>query len=267
MKTIIVRGGLGNQIFEYAFSLYLVSQTNSPVRYLRRKRGRLKPVEAMELPWVFDINIETQGWVGKNKYKFFKFFDKKKISKESNFSLENNFFDDTWQNLKYYKDLPSNWIKFRNFDLNDKNKNIIREIETVNSIAIHIRRGNYLNDRNIGIYGGICTEEYYRKAIEIINQQIDNPVFFIFSNDIDWVKENFKNDNIRIISWNQDADSYLDMYVMSKCKSCIIANSTFSYWSAYLERPKDIVIYPKTWFNPQSNYKVPDIFPESWIGI
>ena len=267
MKTIIVRGGLGNQIFEYAFSLYLKEKTNSPIKYLRRKRGKLRPVEAMELPWVFDINIETQGWIEKNKYKFYKHFDKKKITTENNFSLENNFFDDSWQNLKFFKDFPANWIRFRKFDLSDKNNEIIAEIESKNSVAIHIRRGNYLNKRNIGLYGDVCTKEYYQKAMELVEKQIPDPTYFICSNDIEWVQENFNLKNARIISWNQGGDSYLDMYLMSKCDACIIANSTFSYWSAYLEKPKKIVVYPKVWFNPQAQVGVPDIFPETWVGI
>lgn len=118
---------------------------------------------------------------------------------------------------------------------------------------------------NKPIYGGICTLDYYKKAIEIAKQRFSHPVFFVFSNDIDWVKANLDVVDAIFITNNQGKNSYLDLYLMTFCKGAIIANSSFSYWGSMLNAQyKDFVIYPKKWWN---TIKIPDIFPDSWIGI
>ena len=137
-------------------------------------------------------------------------------------------------------------------------------IQGTQSVSLHIRRGDYLDPENLERYGGICTIEYYMKGISIIKNYFERPSFFIFSNDMEWVKENMDIPNPVYIDINKGKDSYMDMYLMSRCKANIIANSSFSYWGAMLNiNPSPLVVYPQKWFN---NY-TPDIFPQSWIGI
>ena len=266
MKTFIIKGGLGNQIFAYAFSLYCKQKTGEDIRYLRRRRGKLRSIEKTELCTVFDVNIKTASSADRLKYKFYKMFKiKHAIAKEESLSFSSSFFEGFWQDRIYYKDFPKDWIEFRPFALIDKNKEVIKEMKDTDSVFIHVRRGNYLKSRNVGIYGNVCTKEYYEEAIAEINKRVENPRFFIFSNDIEWIEENFNIPNSQIISWNQGSESYLDLYLMCYCKHAIIANSTFSYWGAMLVTEKSVVVYPQKWYN--SGIKTPNIAPPDWVGI
>ena len=108
---------------------------------------------------------------------------------------------------------------------------------------------------------------YYDKAISIIREKIIDPQFFVFSDDIDWARNNLSIEDAHYIDWNNGDDSIFDMYLMSQAKMNIIANSTFSFWGAYLNKNSPLVVYPKKWFNNDCGVKVPDIFPNTWIGI
>ena len=105
--------------------------------------------------------------------------------------------------------------------------------------------------------------DYYIKAIKYMSTKYTNPRFFIFSNDSEWCKENIASPNSIYVDWNTGNDSIYDMYLMSKCESIIIANSTFSYWAAKLNSNADIVVYPLKWFKQRSI----DLFPDNWVGI
>ena len=138
-------------------------------------------------------------------------------------------------------------------------------MEEVDSVSLHIRRGDYLLPENRELFGGICTLDYYRRAIDYILDKVKNPFFFIFSNDIVWVKENMNISNSLFITWNSGKDSWQDMFLMSKCKHNIIANSTFSWWGAWLNKnPQKIVISPSRFFNVSNNS---DIVPDTWTSI
>lgn len=150
----------------------------------------------------------------------------------------------------------------------DKELRVIKEkIETENSVSIHFRFGDYLESQNVDKYGNICTNEYYEKAILYINNHVANPKFYVFSNDIERAKSiEYLSDAIFIEKARfEDYEDWYDMYLMSKCKYNIIANSTFSWWGAWLNRfPDKIVIAPKKWIN---TYNYLDIYPEGWVEI
>ena len=115
------------------------------------------------------------------------------------------------------------------------------------------------------MYGGICTLHYYEEAIRYMCEHVQEPVFYVFSNDISWVRVNLKIPNAVYVTHNQGADSWQDMYLMSKCKHHIIANSTFSWWGAYLNRDKQkLVVCPPKLTNRGDS---PNLFPKEWIKI
>ena len=150
--------------------------------------------------------------------------------------------------------------------MSDKNINVLHQIKNTESISIHVRRGDYLSPAVINLYGNICTLDYYKNAINIVSNRSINPHFFIFSDDTEWARQNIKIPNATYITWNQDKNSYLDMYLMSYCKINIISNSTFSYWAAMFNINKtSFVIYPQKWVN----YPVepPVIFPKYWYPL
>lgn len=147
----------------------------------------------------------------------------------------------------------------------NRQQNVVRDIKAKNAVAVHIRRGDYLNVSEM--YGGICTEDYYQQAMDVIKVKVEKPFFYFFSDDIEWVKDNFREENAMYIEPQMfdDYHDWYDMYLMSECKHNIIANSSFSWWGAWLNNNKNkIVIAPKKWVNADS---MEDICPENWIRI
>lgn len=148
-----------------------------------------------------------------------------------------------------------------------ENIELLERIEGKETVAIHIRRGDYVDNT---VLGGLAPLSYYKKAIEYINEKIKNPIFIIFSNDIEWCKENldFENNNVEYINWNKREKSFRDMQLMSLCKHNIIPNSTFSWWGAWLNKnPNKIVIAPKKWFTDESGISSDNVNSKSWIEI
>jgi len=138
------------------------------------------------------------------------------------------------------------------------------------SVALHIRGGDYLNNLNAGTFGGICTKEYYCKAIEYIAQKIKNPKFYIFTNDKEYAKKivnavldsTGESINYQFVEGNDESHAYIDLVLMSKCKHHILANSSFSWWGEYLSDQSGITIAPSKWTNDSDNK---DIYRENWV--
>lgn len=172
------------------------------------------------------------------------------------------------QSEKYFINIKENIKKLYRFPeiMDEKNKNIANKIKYSNSISLHIRRGDYLKEKGLG---NLAPLFYYKAAIKYILKEVKNPVFFIFSNDIKWCKENLKLDYpIYYINWNKGTKSFRDMQLMSLCKHNIIPNSTFSWWGAWLnDNPNKIVIAPERWFNLEVQQIDRDIIPKEWIKI
>ena len=174
-----------------------------------------------------------------------------------------------WQSYKYVQRAESLIKKYYEFPKieDDKINKLVNQMKSDDSVSVHIRAGDYLKAENSEIFGGICTLEYYKNAIEQIQKKIDNPIFFIFSNDIDWCKRNIPLKNV---VWMDKAvlpehKDWIEMYLMSCCKINFIANSSFSWWAAWLNKNKQkIVIAPKVWMK---HIKNDEICPPEWIRI
>jgi hypothetical protein len=148
---------------------------------------------------------------------------------------------------------------------NQMNKRIIDVMKSENSVSVHVRRGDYL----LAPFNLLTAENYYRKAIEYILEKVEQPKFYIFTNDIEWTMAEFEQFDIdkAFISNNQGDSSYMDMVLMSNCQHNICANSSFSWWGAWLNSNRDkIVTAPKVWFkNSVSGNN--ELIPPSWIKI
>jgi hypothetical protein len=161
------------------------------------------------------------------------------------------YFDGYWQNELYfrnYEEIIRSSYKFKK-DLNNQNREMLNMIKRKNSVSIHIRRGDYVG---VKLWENICDVQYYVNAISCIKNRITNPMFFIFSDDVTWCRANLNSlvvpDEVVYVDWNKGVDSYIDMQLMSKCKHNIIANSSFSWWGAWLNTNQDkIVIAPRIW--------------------
>lgn len=271
MKILYFGGGLGNQIFEYFFYSYLSNKfKNHKIYGIYWSKKFEEHKSGLEIEKVFNVKLPPTS-IGSKIITVILFFFKKIFPNNRYCSLkpcetkQNALIFNAFKtNKKYYENLDC-LIEFRPFLLGNNNEITLHKILSTNSVSIHIRRGDFLSPKYYSILANIATIEYYRKAIEDICLRIKKPHFFIFSDDIEWARKNIEIKEAIYVTWNTGTDSFKDMYLMSQCKANIIANSTFSYWSAYLNKNKPIVYYPIKWINSKEDY--PDIFPDSWIGI
>jgi len=183
---------------------------------------------------------------------------------------DNSYLDGYWGSEKHFADIEDTIRK--DFTLKNKpdaiNRKIISRIKNCDSVSLHIRRGDYVFNEKTNKYHGVCDQGYYLKAVDLLAKKVKKPYFFIFSDDIKWVKQNLilKYPCVYVDN-NTGKQDHEDMRLMSECKYNIIANSSFSWWGAWLnENTNKIVIAPKKWFRePSINTK--DLIPQSWIKI
>ncbi len=178
------------------------------------------------------------------------------------------YLDGYWQSEKYFMDIAK--IIRKEFIVKeppkDYNKQLLAKITDCESVSIHFRRGDYVSDQQKRQTHGSCSLDYYLRAIKHIIKSIPDAYFFMFSDDPQWVYDNMKLDHpITIVDQNGPDKSHEDLRLMSQCKHNIIANSTFSWWGAWLnENPDKIVIAPKKWFNKFEG-DTKDLIPQRWI--
>jgi hypothetical protein len=178
-----------------------------------------------------------------------------------------------FQNEQYFKHIEQDIRRDFTFKhpLEGKNKMLERQLSNCRSVAVHIRRGDYIQQADTVANFVTCNKEYYQKAIAHILEKVDNPVFYIFSDDFDWVKENlnFEDHLVTFVDWNRGDESYIDLQLMSLCKHNIIANSSFSWWAAWLNAHREkVVACPGKWFRDEKkNDLLKDFYPEGWEVI
>lgn len=149
--------------------------------------------------------------------------------------------------------------QFRNLALSQSRQEYERRICACESVGVHIRRGDYLDPRYRALYAGICGEDYYKRAMEAVRKQISGAVFFFFSNDTAWVKAHYEGPDCVTVEGSDEETGYVDMYLMSRCRHQIIANSSFSWWGAWLnQNPDKRVIAPARWLNRTGDGQVYD---------
>lgn len=271
MKILYFGGGLGNQIFEYAFYLELKDRYPSEtIRGIYLDSKFKEHASGFEIEKVFNVNLPKTSFLAKlitiAVYILKKIHPKTKLCCLHNTNINWNalVFNAFKSDLSFYNN-RNRWLEFRPINLSEENEKVVNTMQEYNSVSLHVRRNDYLKPQYIDTLGNISTESYYKKAIELVNKKISNPRFFIFSDDIEWCK--MKLDlpaDTTFIDWNTGKQSYMDLFLMTQTKANIIANSTFSYWGAYLNKNNPIVIYPQKWIN--ADY-YPQIFPENWIGL
>ena len=276
MKIVNIKGGLGNQMLQYALAYRLKKLLPSEEVLLDLTSFKGYKWHVYELKYVFDVDIPVASFsqlmkvtcpfslntrlggymraiynrLGLNKREYVE--DGHSGYSEDVFQKEGDwYFDGYWTNQKYFADIREDILKIFSFrrELDVQNKQTLDEIHSTNSVSIHVRRGNYLL---FDTYKGICEVDYYQRAIDYIKAHVDNPHFFIFSNDMEWCKENLSAfmENYTFVGNNSGMSNYVDMQLMSNCKHNIIANSTFSWWGAWLNTHENkIVVSPEKWLN------------------
>ena len=289
-KRFIIKfnGGLGNQLFEYAFAKGLEAKTGIKTvfdtSFFAKKYAKERPyqlglfnthVQAVEdfwtkfrlnLIWRLRKNLNNKNFLGITFYKEGCFeFDEKLFNLQPETYIEGFFQSEKY--FKHIEDQIRNDLQFKD-ELEGRSLEIAQKIDTVNSVSLHIRRGDYVQKkRNQNLYA-TCSLDYYKRGVEQIVKTAENPTLFIFSDDIEWVKENLKLPYESIyVTHNTGAKSYEDVRLMSLCQHNVIANSSFSWWGAWLNNNREkIVIAPQKWFNDEKINQT-DVIPEAWIRL
>lgn len=281
MVIVRIRGGLGNQLFCFALCEKLISlgrEVKIEKNYYEKEDPSIglefaswgrkyQVVSEEELSAYADIkqDVLSKGrrWLVGPKSTHVK--EKKPYCYDpSIFQKDNIYLAGYWQTEKYFSDIRESVLDVFHFpDFCDaRNSAIEEEMRNSNSVALHVRRGDYI-EKHAARFGNICDKDYFMRAVSYIKEQISNPVFYIFSNDFTWAKNTFTGLEYRFIDWNNAALD--DIHLMTMCKHNIIANSSFSWWGAWLNNNADkMVISPQTWVN---DLKTPDIWCEGWTRL
>ncbi len=292
MIIVQLIGGLGNQMFQYAMARRLAILKETDLKfdiscfkhYKDRKYDlgcfnitedfassqeiyHLKGPEGRRIPRkIFKIINEIKPYHKRSYIKERYHYHDSGVSEVS----DNVYLEGYWQSEKYFKEIGKT-IRSE-FKIKNKpdfaNKELGSLILSEQSVSVHIRRGDYVTDPNVSEVHGICSMKYYSAAVDKILKAIKDPHFFVFSDDPIWAENNLRIDHpATFINENSGNKGYEDMRLMSLCRHNIIANSSFSWWGAWLnENPDKIVIAPKKWFNDQ-RINTKDQIPESWYRI
>lgn len=302
MKIVNIIGGLGNQMFQCAFAIalknlypneeVLIDTHHYKNPYPKVYRGNNfyhNGYEVSKIFLQFNIPIASAKQINKVSYylpNYFlsrlarRFFPIKKTEylqwskgayiyeAKALTDSSKNYFEGYWMSAKYIEFCREEVIKafeFKPFSTLE-NMQYADMLKEVNSISIHIRRGDYVGAKN---FVNICTLDYYKKAITEAKKFINKPVYFIFSNDQEWCMENlqylFGDAKVVFVTNNKGKESYRDMQLMSLARCNILANSSFSWWGAFLNKRKDQIVYvPSRWVN---NLDDRDAYADGWIKI
>lgn len=297
-----LKGGLGNQMFQYAAGRALAAYYQTLLciddSFYKNKRifetnrfyeldsfdiyanSSLLPLDTyskalkFHLPNLLIMRINSLIKGGMNKRKIY--LHKKVREKFFHFDEDfNNYgeyvvLDGYWQSEKYFKNFRNAILQ--EFSLRQELKDFPIELTNLiaqdNTVSLHFRFGDYLRDNKTKKIHGVLDISYYKRAIELIRKKVKNPEFLVFTDEVDWFTSNLDlNINYKIISGKFNLNNAQEMIAMSQCKHNVIANSSFSWWGAWLNKnPDKIVIAPQKWFN-YSKINTKDLIPNEWILI
>lgn len=293
MMIIRVMGGLGNQLQQYALYqklIYLGKEARLDFSWFSDEKPQtgaltkrelelcyfdglpMKEASAQEIESVLGRQYgEPERLLAKVKRKLIPssnpVFTESRIYHPEIFTWEKKYLVGYFACEKYYADVLARLREILHFPAspNEKNREILKEIQETESVSLHVRRGDYLDPANAALFGNICTDAYYDSAVACLSQRYPDARFFVFSDDTEYVRAKYQGERYRIIDWNHGKDSFYDMMLMSFCRHNICANSTFSFWGARLNRHQD-----KTMIRP-SIHRInqpcsPDEMKRLWEG-
>ena len=292
MRIVRLLGGLGNQMWQYAFLVALKESFPEEDVYYDASFFNGYPLHnGFELDRIFNISAKQATkkdirkvyhyFVGKYLYSriyrhYFPVLETEvrevEVCAYQPGLLEkkgNYYYDGYWADHRYYdkfRDTLKNEFSFKK-EIDERNKGLLQELKERTTCSLHVRRGDYLKDPD---FAGICDKDYYRRAVQQVKKEKgENIAFLVFSNDLAWCREElapcFGDNPVVYVDWNKGTDSYKDMLLMTKCDVNIIANSSFSWWGAYLNTNSNVlVIAPKKYKNVEMNF---NIYPEEWMTI
>lgn len=292
MVIVSLIGGLGNQMFQYAAGRALSLKHDVPLRLDLSKFAKYRLHQGYELQRIFGVpaqiaskgdKFSVLGWQSPEPVR--RIVARSGVSglRTAGHVLEphfrywagirrvpnNCYLEGYWQSEKYFRNSISQIRQDFVFtpQLLEPNLEVVQNMTSVNAVSLHIRRGDYAADPATAATYGLCSLEYYGRALEYISQRVPMPTFFVFSDDIEWAQKNLRIDfPCFYVTNNAGSESYNDMRLMSFCRHHIIANSSFSWWGAWLNSDLEkIVVAPQRWFSGCAD--VADLLPDSWVRL
>jgi len=284
MIIVNLKGGIGNQMFQYALGKKLALKNNDTLKLETSGLERANAVGDIYRPFsigAFAISADVASVEEVQQLKYpYGIISKglrwinARILKKTHTLFESAvlqwtgdiFLDGYWQSPDYFTDIRD--ILLQEFSLQTPLSSVAtnykEQIETTTSVSMHIRRADYIKNPRVLQEFGICEASYYQSAIQHIETTVKNPTFFIFSDDIQWVKDNLPVPGSTVFVKNPDLKDVEELALMSMCTHNIIANSTFSWWGAWLNDNTDkVVVAPTPWFERQPFDK--NLISKSWI--
>lgn len=280
MRIVSFSGGLGNQLFQYSFFEYIRSKSGAFANcYFDTNYYNCQECHnGFELSRFFNIDsmahlsfdLEQKINLVNPRYRFV--YNEYRNSVFQDIQLAEApiiIYQGYWQCIQYIQHNEQRIRDLFSFDRSSLSENstvFLEQIHACNSVSIHVRRGDYLTSKNEFLYGDICGIEYYREAMSRMFSLLEYmPTFFVFTDDKAWVAEQELFRDAILVDCNSVENSWEDLCLMTECKHHIIANSSFSWWGAWLSRyPQKSVIAPEYWYN---GIDAPDLLPVDWIKI
>lgn len=292
-----IHSGLGNQMFQYAAGISLANHLNvecklditwfensasaqTPNDYQLNVFPSIKNKFASKVEIDALIRPSSEGIWNRLKHKLNRNrpVHRRWAFEEPHFHFYPKFFDAKspvlitgyWQSEQYFLPIADRVRDDFSLEFLPESSNYLlsNQISEVQAVSIHVRRGDMVNNPEVAAKHGSCNLEYYKRAMAIIEQEVGNPVYFVFSDDLAWCRENLvSNCRMEFVAGNVGANAIWDIQLMRLCKHHIIANSSFSWWGAWLNpSSKKIVLAPQRWFN-HAEHITKDLLPKSWRSI
>lgn len=291
MKNVKVSlyGGLGNQLFQYAAGFALAKRLNVPLvldlSWFEEVKSKEEITTRKFALAPFDLDVTATIL---DTHSFFSLFKSKLLQRlnltngksdtyhEKSFHFDSDFLkiscpvhlNGYWQSYKYFDNVADELRQSigQPKKLNVGNQAILDQISAVDAICLHVRRGDYVSNANAAGTHGLCNIDYYKKGLQALTENVAQPHCFIFSDDPEWVKNNMElNCSSTIVDINGPDDVHYDLWLMASCKHFVIANSTLSWWAAWLGCfTEKIVVAPKQWFLT-GDKSTDDLIPDTWI--
>ena len=292
MSEVIVKlvGGLGNQMFQYAAARAVASRLGANLKFDLSWFGTDPDRQFALMPFnicVQSLSSDSPHALTGDMFSLFarRFYDFLGLKKgDSPVFIEHSFHYDSkieqvstpvflegyFQSQKYFYSVRDEIA--RDFTLrgspSSRAQTMLAAISQCDAICLHIRRGDYVSNKTTSSYHGVCSLDYYKAGLDVAVKGLDSPHCFVFSDDMPWVRDNFKVDiPITLVDIHTLVEAHEDLRLMAACKRYVIANSSLSWWGAWLgSREGKVVVAPRKWFR-SDKVKTIDLIPENWIQI
>lgn len=296
--VVTLNGGLGNQLFQYAMGRALSLRTGLPLvldlawfQQVKSQDGAVTTIRDYALE-PFDLGVETQcvglsqlntpGLMGRILRRIFRYvprqhfgrkvyFERGFVFEQTAFSLQGPvWLEGYWQSPRYFDDCAE--LLRRELALprkvSDATLEMLGKIGEYDAICLHVRRGDYVTNKFAEATHGVCSLDYYAKGLDVVLSGLQSPHCFVFSDDPLWARENLRLPvPMTIVDFNGPDSAHEDLWLMSACKRFVIANSSLSWWGAWLSKADDkVVVAPQRWFIAESR-DTRDLIPADWVRV